>query len=118
MEVSPLVSYAGEHLDEMNLEDRHFPEAYNLDLQVCGCGCGYWPVFVDVFGCGFGCVTVGVQVKVGWGCRCRCRCRCMCLCICGWVGGWGCVCERDSIHNSGSFQPSVFVCVCVRCLYR
>eukprot|EP00983_Pelagomonas_calceolata_P117997 1160462-Pelagomonas_calceolata.AAC.5 len=36
VEVSPLVSYAGEHMDELGLEGRHFPEAYDLDLQVCG----------------------------------------------------------------------------------
>jgi len=34
VEVSPLVSYAGEHLDELKLEGRHFTEAYDLDLQV------------------------------------------------------------------------------------
>uniref|UniRef100_A0A7S3R5M6 UDP-N-acetylglucosamine diphosphorylase n=1 Tax=Dunaliella tertiolecta TaxID=3047 RepID=A0A7S3R5M6_DUNTE len=36
VEVSPLVSYAGEHMDELGLEGRHFPEAYDLDLQGYG----------------------------------------------------------------------------------
>ncbi|KAF5833269.1 hypothetical protein DUNSADRAFT_10469 [Dunaliella salina] len=36
VEVSPLVSYAGEHMDELNIEGRNFPEAYDLDLQGYG----------------------------------------------------------------------------------